>query len=247
MFACACVFAAASGIVIKSADLQLADEAYKLSADVEISFDEAIEEAINKGVPLNFLVEFQVVSPRKYWFDDEIVTATTNFTLSYHALSRQYLVSHNGHQNSYETLSEAKLELMELDDWKVLEKSQIEKGTAYKAVLLMRLDLNRRRRVRTAQRRHTRRGGSSPHWQDGHLVIVRREYCVRVQYRSRRRVQDRHRANHRHVGGSQCIDRCHCSVAITRRWRPSSSGAWSVHRPCIRLDCLLSSSCRNAC
>ena len=140
MFACACVFAAASGIVIKSADLQLADEAYKLSADVEISFDEAIEEAINKGVPLNFLVEFQVVSPRKYWFDDEIVTATTNFTLSYHALSRQYLVSHNGHQNSYETLSEAKLELMELDDWKVLEKSQIEKGTAYKAVLLMRLD-----------------------------------------------------------------------------------------------------------
>ena len=140
MLACACAFAASSSIVIKSAELQPADEAYKLSADIEVSFDEDIEEAINKGVPLNFLLEFQVVSPRKYWFDDEIVTATKSITLSYHALSRQYLVSQNGHQSSYETLSEAKLELMEIDDWKVLEKSQIVKGEVYKAALLMRLD-----------------------------------------------------------------------------------------------------------
>lgn len=140
LLACAWAFAASSSIVIKSAELQPTEDAYKLSADLEISFDEAIEEAINKGVPLNFLLEFQVVSPRKYWFDDEIVTTSTNYTISYHALSRQYLVSHNGHQNSYETLSEAKLELMEIDDWKVLEKSQIEKGAIYKAALLMRLD-----------------------------------------------------------------------------------------------------------
>ncbi|MGQ0443332.1 MAG: DUF4390 domain-containing protein [Methylophilaceae bacterium] len=134
------VFAASSSIVIKSAELYAANEVYKLSADLDISFDEDIEEAINKGVPLNFLLEFQVVSPRKYWFDDEITTLATNFTLSYHALSRQYLVSRNGHQTSYETLSEAKLELMEIEDWKVLEKSLIEKGEVYKAALLMRLD-----------------------------------------------------------------------------------------------------------
>jgi len=132
--------AAISSIVIKNAELQAIDEAYKLSADFDISFDEAIEEAINKGVPLDFLVEFQIVSPRKYWFDDEIITISTNYTLSYHALSRQYLVSHNGRQTSYETLSEAKQDLMKLDDWKVIDKSQIEKGEVYKAALLMRLD-----------------------------------------------------------------------------------------------------------
>lgn len=140
LLACALAFAASSSIVIKNAELQLSEDAYKLNADLEVTFDEAIEEAINKGVPLNFLVEFQVVSPRKYWFDDEIVTTTSNYALSYHALSRQYLVSHNGRQNSYETLSEAKLELEQIDDWKVLQKSQIEKGEVYKAALLMRLD-----------------------------------------------------------------------------------------------------------
>ncbi len=134
------VFAAASSIVIKNVDLKLVGDAYVLSADSDLSFDESIEEAINKGVPLNFVVEFQVVSPRKYWFDDEISTKNTDFTLSYHALSRQYLVSHNGHQNSYETLSEAKLEIEQIDDWKVLEKSLVEKNAVYKAVLLVRLD-----------------------------------------------------------------------------------------------------------
>jgi Domain of unknown function (DUF4390) len=132
--------AAASSINIKNAELQLQEDNYSLSADVEFSFDNEIEEAINKGVPLNFLVEFQIVSPRKYWFDDEIVTTSQNVTLSYHALSRQYLVNRGTHQKSFETLSEAKQELAELSDWKVVEKSLIEKNEVYNAALLIRLD-----------------------------------------------------------------------------------------------------------
>jgi hypothetical protein len=135
-FACA----AASSINIKSADLRLEDDYYNLSADVEIGFDSEFEEAINKGVPLNFLVEFQIVSPRKYWFDDEIVTTSQNVTLSYHALTKQYLVTRGLHQKSFETLSEAKQELAELSNWKVVEKSLLAKNEVYNAALLIRLD-----------------------------------------------------------------------------------------------------------
>jgi hypothetical protein len=133
-------YAAASSIQIKSAELQLQDDYYSLSADVDIGFDNEIEEAINKGVPLDFLVEFQIVSPRKYWFDDEIVTTSQNITLSYHALTKQYLVNRGVHQKSFETLSEAKQELTELSDWKVVEKSVLEKNEVYNAALLIRLD-----------------------------------------------------------------------------------------------------------
>ena len=133
-------FATGSSIQIKSAELQAEDSYYTLDADVDISFDKEIEEAINKGVPLNFLVEFQIVSPRKYWFDDEVVTTTQTVTLSYHALTRQYLVNRNVHQQSFETLSEAKQAMMELGDWKVVEKSLLEKGEVYRAALLIRLD-----------------------------------------------------------------------------------------------------------
>ena len=133
-------FAAGNSIEIESAELQLQDNHYTLDADVEINFDKDIEEAINKGVPLSFLVEFQIVSPRKYWFDDEVVTATQAVTLSYHALTRQYLVNRNSHQQSFETLSEAKQAVVNLEDWKVIEKSLLDKNEAYRAALLIRLD-----------------------------------------------------------------------------------------------------------
>jgi Domain of unknown function (DUF4390) len=133
-------FAASSGISIKSAELSLQDDYYGLNADVDMSFDKEIEEAINKGVPLTFLIEFQIVSPRKYWFDDEIVTATQSVSLSYHALSRQYLVNRGSHQLSFASLGEAMQELVALNDWKVVDKSLLEKPEVYKAALLIRLD-----------------------------------------------------------------------------------------------------------
>jgi Domain of unknown function (DUF4390) len=138
---CATTFAlAGSSINIKAAELDAQEDFYSLDADVEINFDKEIEEAINKGVPLNFLIEFQIVSPRKYWFDDEIVTTSQNVTLSYHALSKQYLVNRAGHQNAFESLSEAKQELMDISDWKVAEKTLLEKKEVYNAALLIRLD-----------------------------------------------------------------------------------------------------------
>ena len=132
--------AAGSSINIKNAELELQDDYYGLNADVDMSFDKEIEEAINKGVPLNFLIEFQIVSPRKYWFDDEIVTTSQSVSLSYHALSRQYLVNRGAHQQSFASLSEAMHELVTLNDWKVVDKSALEKSEIYKAALLIRLD-----------------------------------------------------------------------------------------------------------
>lgn len=131
---------AASSIIINQAELQPLDDYYALSADVDIFFDEAIVEAVSKGVPLHFLIEFQVVKPWQYWFDDEIVITSTSVSLSYHALSRQYLVNHGAHQKSFETLDEAKDALFEIYNWKVLDKSLIEKGETYNAALLVRLD-----------------------------------------------------------------------------------------------------------
>lgn len=133
-------FASSNNIQIINAELRPASDYYTLSAEVEIDFDEEIEEAINKGVPLVFLVEFQIVSPREYWFDDEIVTTSHTVSLRYHALTRQYLVNRGPQQKSFETLSEAKEELAQLHDWKVVEKSLLEKEEAYNAALLIRLD-----------------------------------------------------------------------------------------------------------
>lgn len=125
---------------IKSAELGSFEKSYVLNANFEIQLDQTLQEAVSKGVELSFLVEFQIVKPRKYWFDDEIVTARKRINLSYHALTKQFLVGDDQHQKSFETLSEAIHTLERLHGWEILAKNALESGESYQAALLIRLD-----------------------------------------------------------------------------------------------------------
>lgn len=125
---------------IKSAELVSIEDGYVLNADVDIKFSDDMEEAIIKGFELNFLIEFQLVIPQKYWFDDEIVTVTHRISLNYHALSRQYLLIRDDQQKTFATLNEAVEDLSKIRDLKVLLKTDVVKGESYNAALLMRLD-----------------------------------------------------------------------------------------------------------
>jgi hypothetical protein len=131
---------AMNSLNIKNAEIILVEEVYLLNADVDVKFNADLEEALHKGFEFNFLVEFQLVTPYQYWFDDEIVTVTHRITLNYHALSRQYLLQRGDQQKSFESLEEAKLELGKIRDLKVFNKADVSKGEPYKAALLMRLD-----------------------------------------------------------------------------------------------------------
>jgi hypothetical protein len=125
---------------IKDASLVAVDDFYTLNADVDMKFSDKMEEAISKGFELNFLIEFQLAKPRKYWFDDEVVTVTHNVTLSYHALSRQFLVIRGDQQKAFVRLDEATDDLSDISGLKVFQKAEVEKGEHYTAALLMRLN-----------------------------------------------------------------------------------------------------------
>ena len=146
LLALVCSFALqawAEGIQVKNAELIPADNNYQLDADFELDFSPEVEAALSKGVQLSFLIEFQLVQPREYWFDDEITTKSQLIQLRYHALSRQYLINVDQHQKSFATLDEAVDELSRLRDWDVLSKTDIVKGDNYVANLRFRLDHSR--------------------------------------------------------------------------------------------------------
>jgi hypothetical protein len=134
--------ASADGIEVKSAELEPVEETFVLSAELEISLSPALEDALNKGVPLNFITDFELKKPRWYWLDETIVTAQQHTRLSYHALTRQYQLSFkDGQYRNFPSLSEARRELGRLREWLVVEKGVVKKRTAYGAGLRMKLDL----------------------------------------------------------------------------------------------------------
>ena len=134
------VLAEGSSLRLRSANLTAYEDDYLLNADAEINFGSEIEKAILKGFTFSFLIEFQLLSPKKYWFDDEVVTTTQQVNLSYHALTRQYIVSRNDQQRAYAKLDEAVEDLSIIQDMKVFQEADVERGERYRAVLLMRLD-----------------------------------------------------------------------------------------------------------
>jgi hypothetical protein len=129
-----------SSLQIMSAELAPVEESYAVNAQLEMNFNAEVEDALNKGIPLTFLVEFQLYIPHRYWFDDEVVTTTNQVTLSYHALSRQYLINQGNHQQTFATILEAKEEFTHIHDWLVFEKALLKKDKNYRARLMVKLD-----------------------------------------------------------------------------------------------------------
>ena len=145
--------ALAEGIQVKFAELSLSDEVYHLNADFDISLSQGLEDALKKGVPLYFLVEFDLVRPRAYWFDDDIAQVRRHVKISYNALTRQYQLSVGLQQTpaaapslptvqNFDSLAELLVELSRLRDWQVLDRSLVKKRYTYLATLRMKLDLS---------------------------------------------------------------------------------------------------------
>lgn len=121
--------------------LTATEEGYVLSADFKFELTSRLEEAVNRGVALNFVTEFELTRERWYWFDSKLITASQNHRLSYHALTRQYRLSTGGLHQSFETLGDALRVLSRLRQWPVIDKNTAA-GDGYQAALRIYLDVS---------------------------------------------------------------------------------------------------------
>ena len=131
---------AVEGIEVRSAALEPADDGYYLDAIFDIALTNALEEALNKGVPLHFLVEFELVRPRWYWLNEKIANLQQRYRLSYNALTRQYRVAVGTLYQNFPSLAEALEFLTRVRLRDIAEPGALRKDSTYTAALRMRLD-----------------------------------------------------------------------------------------------------------
>lgn len=139
--ACAAPYGArADEIDVVDARLAASEEGLLLSADFAFEFSARLQEAVANGVPLHFVVEFEMTQPRWWWFDQATASRRTQWRLSYHALSRQYRLSSGALHQYFGTLDEALEVMRRLRNWLVLEQSVQLTGSQYEVAVRMRLD-----------------------------------------------------------------------------------------------------------
>ncbi len=130
----------AGAIEVRAAALEATEETYVVNADFEVDLTPRIEEALNSGVSLYFVVEFELIRPRWYWFDQKTVVSRLQYRLTYHALSRQYRLWTGTLHQPFASLTEALRVLGRVRSWAVLERNQIDYGQKYEAAVRIRLD-----------------------------------------------------------------------------------------------------------
>ncbi|MBM3357349.1 MAG: DUF4390 domain-containing protein [Betaproteobacteria bacterium] len=140
MFLAAPVPAHADGIEVRKAALVAAEDRYFLEAEFDISLTHTLEDALNKGVPLHFLLEFELIRPRWYWFNERVANTQQHYRLAYNALTRQYRVAIGTLYQNFGTLAEALAFLSRVRVREIAEPGVVRKDVSYTAAVRMRLD-----------------------------------------------------------------------------------------------------------
>jgi len=129
-------------IGVNAAELRIEDDEILLTADLGLTFNTTLEEALQNGVPLYFLLEFELSRSRWYWLDEKVAQASTTYRVSYTALTRQYRVSSGLLAQTFNTLEEVQRYIGRVTSRPVASASVVTKGVRYDAALRLRLDVN---------------------------------------------------------------------------------------------------------
>jgi len=121
-------------------ELDSASNSWMLSGDFEVPLTRSLDEAVRRGVPLYFVLEFELIRPRWWWTDETVVQRSVVYRLAYHALTRQYRLNFDGLTQTWDTLSDATQAMSRVRHWRVFDASVVKPGTQYDARVRLRLD-----------------------------------------------------------------------------------------------------------
>jgi hypothetical protein len=130
----------AEGATIRNAKLEATEDGYQLNADIDVQLTAAMQEALRKGMPLYFVVDFELTKGRWYWFDQGIASVSRDRRVVYAPLTDQYRVTVAGFSQNVSTIEEVQRILSRVRSWAVLDKGRLKLGERYEAAVRFRLD-----------------------------------------------------------------------------------------------------------
>jgi Domain of unknown function (DUF4390) len=134
--------AKADTIPVKAAELRIEDGEVLLNADFEFSLNPTLEEALEKGIPLYFALDFELTRGRWYWLDEKVTQTALVYRVSYNALTHQYRVASGLFTQTFNSLEEVERFIGRVTSRQVASADALTKGAKYDAAVRLRLDVN---------------------------------------------------------------------------------------------------------
>ncbi|MBV8031052.1 MAG: DUF4390 domain-containing protein [Betaproteobacteria bacterium] len=137
---CWALGAAAQAPEVTDARVYPVEEGLALDADFSFELTPRLADVLKNGVPLYFVVEFEMTRYRWYWFDETAASTQMQQRLSYHPLSRQYRLSSGPLQQNFASLEEALNVLRRVRKWIIVDRTTSFSDADYEAGVRLRLD-----------------------------------------------------------------------------------------------------------
>ena len=132
--------AAAQSVELKALKLERRDGELMLEFNTRIQLGAAIEDALQRGVPMYFLAQTVVYRNRWYWRDERITRVSRSWRLAYQPLTGTWRTSLGGLSQGYATLADALAALSRISGWRLVEGEKLDPGEHYYVDFSFKLD-----------------------------------------------------------------------------------------------------------
>jgi len=132
----------ADSIPVKSAELRAIDGEVVLNAEFDFVLNPTLEDALQNGIPLYFVLDIELSRARWWWLDEKVVQTALTYRVSYNALTRQYRVASGLLSQNYGSLDEVQRYIGRITSRPVIRLDALTSGARYDAAVRLRLDVN---------------------------------------------------------------------------------------------------------
>ena len=118
----------AQGVELAGLQVQKLEGALTVDFNVRVNLPRAVEEAVQRGVPIYFVAQAQLLRNRWYWRDERVARVSRSWRLAYQPLTNSWRVGLGGLNQTFPTLAEAMAIASRSAGWKLADLSQLDAG-----------------------------------------------------------------------------------------------------------------------
>jgi len=132
--------AQAQGVELLTLQATRAEGAVNLEFSARVALPRAVDDALQKGVPLYFVAEATLLRNRWYWRDERVARLSRSWRLAFQPLTSAWRVSLGGLHQTYASLDEALAAVSRSGGWKLIDADRLERDGSYYVEFSYRLD-----------------------------------------------------------------------------------------------------------
>ncbi len=132
--------AAQAAVELNTLQVQRVEGALLVEFAVQVSLPRAVEEALQRGVPIYFTAQATLWRSRWYWRDERIARVTRSWRLVYQPLTNNWRVGMGGLNQTYATLADAFATVTRAARWRLADTAQLDPDSRYTVDFSWRLD-----------------------------------------------------------------------------------------------------------